>query len=292
MVPLKCSVIGGDRRAACLSARLLREGHSVRCFALERAELPKGAQRAGCLQGCVYGAEWIFLPVPTEKHGLLLTPLSAETLPMAELLPVLWPGQILIGGAFSQESSLTAVRGGLAVYDLLRRRDYTVGNAALTAEGALALLLQESESSLLSSHVLLTGWGRVASLLAPRLRSLGAYVTVAARKAGDRATAEALGLNSCRFEELPRLLEDVDLLVNTVPAQVISREDLARLRKGTLLLELASEPGFDREEAAALGLRPLYAPGLPGQFAPEAAAGLIWETAGAIAREREESDGT
>ena len=132
----------------------------------------------------------------------------------------------------------------------------------------------------------------MASLLAPRLRSQGAYVTVAARKAGDRATAEALGLNSCRFEELPRLLEDVDLLVNTVPAQVISREDLARLRKGTLLLELASEPGFDREEAAELGLRPLYAPGLPGQFAPEAAAGLIWETAGAIAREREENDGT
>ena len=285
MVPLKCSIIGGDRRAACLAARLLREGHSVRCFALEKAELPQGAQRAGCLQGCVYGAEWIFLPVPTEKCGLLVTPLSLETLPMAELLSALWPGQVLIGGAFSQESSLAAVRGGLAVYDLLRRRDYTVGNAALTAEGAIALLLRESESSLLSSHVLLTGWGRVASLLAPRLRSL-------ARKAGDRATAEALGLNSCRFEELPRLLEDVDLLVNTVPAQVISREDLARLRKGTLLLELASEPGFDREEAAELGLRPLYAPGLPGQFAPEAAAGLIWETAGAIAREREENDGT
>lgn len=83
----------------------------------------------------------------------------------------------------------------------------------------------------------------------------------------------------------------MDLLVNTVPAQVISREDLARLRKGTLL-ELASEPGFDREAAAELELRPLYAPGLPGQFAPEAAAGLIWETAGAIAREREENDGT
>ena len=271
---------------------MAREGHSVRCFALEKAETPRGVQKAGCLQGCVYGAEWVFLPVPTEKDGLLRTPLSLEKLPMEELLAALWPGQVLIGGAFSQKSSLDAVRGGLAVYDLLRRRDYTVGNAALTAEGAIALLLRESENSLLSSHVLLTGWGRVASLLAPRLRSLGAYVTVAARKAGDRATAEALGLNSCRFEELPRLLEDVDLLVNTVPAQVISREDLARLRKGTLLLELASEPGFDQEAAAELGLRPLYAPGLPGQFAPEAAAGLIWETAGAIAREREENDGT
>lgn len=271
---------------------MAREGHSVRCFALEKAETPRGVQKAGCLQGCVYGAEWVFLPVPTEKDGLLRTPLSLEKLPMEELLAALWPGQVLIGGAFSQKSSLAAVRGGLAVYDLLRRRDYTVGNAALTAEGAIALLLRESESSLLSSHVLVTGWGRVASLLAPRLRSLGAYVTVAARKAGDRATAEALGLGSCRFEELGLLLEDVDLVVNTVPAPVFSREHLALLRPGTLLLELASEPGFDREEAEALGLRSLYAPGLPGQFAPEAAAGLIWDTVGAIAREREENDGT
>ena len=95
---MKFSVIGGDRRAACLCARLAREGHSVRCFALEKAETPPGVQRAGCLQGCVYGAEWVVLPVPTEKKGALLTPLSSETLDMAQLLPVLWPGQVLVGG--------------------------------------------------------------------------------------------------------------------------------------------------------------------------------------------------
>ena len=46
-----------------------------------------------------------------------------------------------------------------------------------------------------------------------------------------------------------------------------------------------------REKAQRLGLRPLYAPGLPGQFAPEAAAALYWETVCAIGREKEESDG-
>ena len=67
---------------------------------------------------------------------------------------------------------------------------------------------------------------------------------------------------------------------------------LKKLRPGTLLLELASSPGFDRDRAQTLGLRPLYAPGLPGQFAPEAAAELYWDTVGAILREKEESDGT
>jgi len=286
---MRFAVIGGDRRAVCLCARIAREGHRVQCCALEKAALPLAVQRSGCLQSCVYRADGVILPVPTEKKGQLLTPLSAETISMPELLGVLWPGQWLFGGGFSQESSLAAVRADVRVFDLLRRRDYTVGNAALTAEGAVALLLRESEESLLSSHVLVTGWGRVASLLAPKLRALGAYVTVAARKSGDRAMAEAQGLGACRFEELPRLLEDVDAVVNTVPAPVLPEAALKALRPGTLLLELASAPGFDRERARSLGLRPIHAPGLPGQYAPESAAALIWDTVGAILREKEEA---
>lgn len=290
MVPLRFAVIGGDRRQVSLCALLAQQGHRVQCYALEKAALPLSTTRAGCLASCVYGADWVLLGVPAEKDGALNTPLSVEKLTMEELLTAMWPGQTLCGGLFTPESSLAAVRAGMRVYDLMRRRDYTVGNAALTAEGAIALLMQQSEGSLLGSHVLVTGWGRIASLLAPRLRALGAYVTAAARKSGDRAMAEALGLGACSFSELGTILEDVDYVVNTVPAPVLTQEHLEAMRPGTLLLELASEPGFDREKARTLGLRPVCAPGLPGKCAPEAAAALYWETVGAILREKEEQN--
>ena len=73
---MKYAVVGGDRRAAILCALLARDGHRVCCYALERADIPQEAVKTGCLQGCVYGADCVILPVPSEKGGLLNTPLS------------------------------------------------------------------------------------------------------------------------------------------------------------------------------------------------------------------------
>ena len=289
---MKFALIGGDARMGWLAALLAEEGHGVRCFALEKAALPRPIPQCGSPEGCVYGADWVVLGVPAERGGLLLTPLSVQTLRTQELLAALWPGQTLCGGLFDQATSLAAVRAGLTVCDLMARRDFTVGNAALTAEGAIGLLIRESAHSLWRSRVLVTGWGRIASLLAPRLRALGAEVTVAARKAGDRAAAEAWGLRACRFAELPALAGDFDYLVNTVPAEVLPEPVLRRVRPDALLLELASAPGFDRDKAGELGLKTLTAPGLPGKTAPCAAAALMRDTIRTVIREREENDGT
>ena len=84
---------------------------------------------------------------------------------------------------------------------------------------------------------------------------------------------------------------DLDFLVNTVPAAVISREVLERLRPDAVLLELSSEESFDKALAEELGLRAVYAPGLPGRSAPCAAACLMRDTIYAVIREREENNG-
>ena len=82
MVPLQVAVIGGDKRQVSLCALLAREGHRVRCFALEKAALPLKAEQAGCLLSCVYGAEWVLLGIPSEKGGTVFAPLSVQTITM------------------------------------------------------------------------------------------------------------------------------------------------------------------------------------------------------------------
>lgn len=286
---MKFAVIGGDARSAWLAALLASDGHGVRCYALEKAALPQKIAQCSSPEACVYGADWVLLGVPAEKDGELLTPLSVRKLSSDELLAALWKGQTLCGGRLGQETSLGALRAGLSVCDLMTRRDYTTGNAALTAEGAVGLLIRESPRSLWKGRALITGWGRIAKNLAPRLRALGCETTVAARKAGDRAEAEAQGLRACRFSDIAELAGALDFLVNTVPAQVLGRDILERLRPDSLLLELASEPGFDKRMADELGLNALYVPGLPGKSAPCAAAQLMRDTIYAVIREREEN---
>ena len=284
---MKFAILGGDDRSAILGRLLAEDGHKVNTYCLEKAALPL-CTAAGCLQSAVYGADWILLPVPAEKGGKLVAPLSGQSLEMEELISALWPGQVLCGGKLSPDTSLSAVRAGLKVYDLMQRRDFTVGNAAITAEGAVQLLLSATPRCLMGCHVLITGWGRIASILAPRLHALGAYVTVAARKAGDRAMAAALNLGCCSFKALGLIIEDVDFVVNTVPAPVLEEKLMKRMKKDAVLLELASAPGgFDGEKAESLGLRIIKAPGLPGTYAPESAAELIRDSIYAIIAEEE-----
>lgn len=286
---MRYAIVGGDRRAVLLARQLWREGQRVHSFALEKAELPAEISKDTNLQSCAYGADCVILPVPSEKGGYLNAPLSLRPVAMEEVFAGLWPGQLVCGGKFSGESVAAALRAGLRVEDVLRRPDFAVGNAAITAEGALGLLLRESEKTLLGSRCLVAGWGRIGKPLALRLAALGAAVTVAARSRKDRAEAEALGLRAYDFGALEGVAGEMDFVVNTAPARVLGDALLCCLPPDALLLELASPPGgFDPVLAKNIGLKTLAAPGLPGQSAPYAAAQLLKRTVEQVMNEQED----
>jgi dipicolinate synthase subunit A len=286
---VKFAVVGGDRRLELLSVMLHRDGHRVYTYALEKAELPSEIPKAGCLQGCVYGADCVILPTPAEKGGLLNAPLSDAELKMKDVIEALWPGQLLCGGRFSDESCAAALRAKLRPGDLMCMPFFTAGNAALTAEGAVLRLLESSDKALLSSSVLILGWGRIGKILAMRLRALGACVSVAARSAPDRAMAEALGFDVLEYSELEAELCRFDFIVNTVPARVLTDPMLCMAAEDTLLLELASPPGgFDAQLAENIGLRVIKAPGLPGKCSPLSAAAIMKDAVYRFISEQEE----
>ena len=288
VVQVKYAVVGGDARSALLAAMLAQDGHRVCAFALEKAELGE-AVKTGCLQGCVYGADCVVLPVPAESGGLLSTPLSDNVLRMSEVMGALWPGQILIAGRLSDASAAMGLRAGVHMEDVMLRPEFVMGNAALTAECAVARLIDESDRALMDSAVLVCGWGRIGRILALRLAALGASVTVAARSRRARAEAAALGLGSVDYAVLETEMGAFDFVVNTVPARVLTDAMLCMAGEDALFLELASPPGgFDRTLAENIGLHAVAAPGLPGKYAPRCAAALIKSTIYDVLREQEE----
>ncbi len=283
---MKYALIGGDRRAVCLAAMLLAEGHRLRSFALEKAELPEEVPRAKTPQEALYGADAAILPLPVERSGFLNAPYAGAPCPLGALYEALWPGQTVFGGLFPEEFQRRAAGRYLPLVDWMRRPAFLQGNAALTAEGAVGLLLQESERSLFGSRALVSGYGRIGRLLAQKLAALGASVTVAARRGESRAEAEAFGLEALPFDALH---SPFDFVVNTVPERVLGEGFLCCLPETALLLELASAPGgYDRNLAENIGLRCLAAPGLPGRSAPRSAAALMLREIHAAMKEERE----
>ena len=115
---------------------------------------------------------------------------------------------------------------------------------------------------------------------------MGARVSVAARKYDQRAWAQAMGFDPQPLSHLAGWLCGYDLVVNTIPAPVLTRRELEDLKPDCLILDLASKPGgVDWEAAQDLGVRAIPALGLPGKMTPVSAAAAIRNIVYALCRE-------
>ena len=196
-------------------------------------------------------ADYILLPLP----------LDAARTPLAELLRAARPGALALGGMLSEEAKAIAAEAGVELVDYFAREELAIRNAIPTAEGCIGVLLAQCKRTLWGSAVLLLGFGPVGQAVGTRLAALGAHVTVAARRPAQRAQAESLGMQGA---------------------------ELARLRPGSLIVDLASRPGgTDFDAAARCGHKAIHALSLPAACAPETAGEIVARTVREMLRERE-----
>ena len=161
---------------------------------------------------------------------------------------------------------------GYKIIDLMKDPTYVADNAAITAYCAVRLAMMELPVMLRGCPVLIIGWGRISKCLAALLWALEADVTIAARKETDRAMAHALGYQAVDTETLGENLNQFRLICNTVPAAVLSTEQVSHCRDNCLKIDLASILGISGEHV-------IWARGLPGKDAPESSGCLIAKTA-------------
>lgn len=282
---MKFSVIGGDLRFAEICAILDGMGHSVSPFALELADGIDCCTNPGT---CVKGADCVLLPLPVcAQHGLLNAPLSAGEYTIEEIFAAIEPRSLVCAGKVDDSTRALAERYGLNLVDYFKREELAVYNAAATAEGALALMMQNTPMTLWRSRVLVVGFGRIGRILAHRLTALGALVTVSSRSCRDTAWCEVLGYGTADTRSLHEVIGDFDVVVNTVPAPVIGEREALAMSPDVFCLDLASKPGgVDFAAAARNGVHALWALSLPGEAAPRSAAAMILDTVGNIIAER------
>lgn len=269
-------VVGGDPRQAALAALLADDGHTVHTYALDRAE---GAACEADLSGARL-ADCVILPLPAAgEDGTLNAPLSGQKHSLTGILDALDAGTLVCAGMVKPELAALAEDRRLILRDYFAREELAVLNAVPTAEGTIQIAMEELPITIHDARVLIVGFGRVGQALAPRLRDLGAHVTVAARSCDQRARARSMALGAERLQGLSEWLCAYDLVVNTAPGAVLGVEELAALKQGALVIDLASKPGgVDMLSAAALGVRVIWALSLPGKTAPVTSGRYIMDT--------------
>jgi len=207
-----------------------------------------------------------FTSAPTQSVTHLLLPVPSfdgdGTIKGGGELPALLaqlPKQVtVIGGNLSHPAL-----AGYHTIDLLQDPHYLAINARITAHCALSIAAQRLPCTLDDIPVLVIGWGRIGKCLAQLLQGLGANVTVAARKATDRAALASLGFSAVSTTQMDPGAHG--LIFNTAPQMLLDH-----CQGNALKIDLASSPGIG-------GTDVLWARGLPNQYAPESSGKLIAE---------------
>lgn len=272
------AVVGGDTRQKWLATTLqhrnvLSAVYEVPDYTAPATVTVLTSPAELCQYTCIVG------PVPLARQGNLLLPATAQqTLPLSLLLQILQPGQIIAGGNFPSAFVQQCQTRQIQTYDFLQSPELTLANAEITAEGMVAILLQQTPYVLQNTSLLLLGYGRCGMALAHKLTALGCQVLVCENDAEKRSLARSFGYSVLAPEALPAVLPTCELLVNTVPALVLTYDLLHLLPAQAMLFDLASAPGgIDQQAAEHLHLYYQNCPGLPGRTAPQTAGELLAE---------------
>jgi len=219
----------------------------------------------------------IVLPVPgTDDTGKVEAIFSKENIVLQEEDVAQTPEHcIIFSGITNKYLNQMASQTKRTLIPLFNRDDVAIYNSIPTVEGTIMMAIQHTDFTIHSSNIVVTGIGRVGMSTARTFDALGANVSVGARKSEDLARITEMGLTPFEMKDLEHYVKDCDILINTVPAPVVSASVIANLPPNALILDLASKPGgTDFRYAEKRGVQAILALGLPGMVAPKTA-GLI-----------------
>lgn len=274
-------VIGGDSRIVKL-VNMLANKSVIYTYGLEKAEeIENNVNIIKCNridEEILHKNNVIIGPTPFSKDGIsIYAPYSENIINIKDTLKKC-KEKHLIAGSIKDDLQKVADENSVQITDLIKNEKLAILNSISTAEGAIEVAMKETDTIIHGSNILILGFGRIGKVLAKKLQGLSANVTCAARKQEDLAWINAYGYNSININTMEKELEQFDIIFNTVPHLILTKEKIRYLSKRCVLIELASRPGgIDRKEAEKYKIKVVEALALPGKVAPTTTAEFMKE---------------
>jgi dipicolinate synthase subunit A len=273
---IEFTFIGGDNRQKQAALSFAESGSLIRVFGLEVMEHVniKNYQE---WNPELFRSQVVMLPIPYKnKEGYINIIDNDVQIEPKTLISKLKQGTRVIYGKQDREIEVLCEQYSVRGYDLLQEESFSIRNAIPTAEGAIQRAMERTNFTLHGARILILGYGRIGRALARMLYGIGARVTVEARKNDDLAWIEESGYKAVPLSDLDSVLKDQDIIFNTIPALILDRSKLMKIKSDCVIIDLASHPGgVDFKSAREFGLSASLDLGLPGLVAPKTAAEII-----------------
>ena len=286
-------ICGGDLRQVKLADSLFKDGYNVTVLGFDDKSLFNENVVFGKLcKNTVKEADVIVLPLPCSKDNLTLnTPIGNDIININELFSFANPKAVIAGGKITEEIKSLAQLHNLIIHDYLNREEMAILNAIPTVEGAIEIAIRNTPATIHGSKILVLGFGRIGKLLCDRFSALGAEVSAEARKVSDIAWIKSYGYIGIPLSSLSKTIGIYDIIINTIPAEILTGQLLELVKNDALIIDLASKPGGVNIEAASkLNKKVIWALSLPGTVAPVTAGIIIKDTILNILEELEETN--
>ncbi len=268
----KFLIIGGDSRQLYIADYLEKHGKSVEIYALP--EITRKCVKD--IKQAVAYCDSIIFPLPLTKDNKNIFSIVSMKETMDEIFNLITKEKIIFAGMVSKSIESKIKNKGAIIFDYFKREDVTLMNTVPTVQGIIKVIIDNINFTIHSSKCAVFGFGRVAKVTADILSSLGAQVTVCARKSSDIALAEIKRMHGCSISDFYKIASDYDIIINTVPSAVIDRKILENLKSDCLIIDVASAPfGTDFASAYEFGINAIQCPSLPGKVAPKTAGKII-----------------
>jgi len=280
MTNKKFTVLGGDLRSVKLANLISADGNKVNIYGFKNAGFELGLEESPNLELAINQSDIVIGPLPcSNDNEIINAPFCPDKIYIKDVFKAMTKNQIFIAGRISEKIQYAASVYSVYSVDLLDREEMAVLNAVPTAEGAIQIAMEEMPITLHNSNVLILGFGRIGKILAKMLLGIGSNVYVAARKYSDLAWIKGYGYNAVHINEIGNSLENMDVIFNTIPHVILDINMLQKVKKDSLIIDLASKPGgVDFEKAKDMGIKTIWALSLPGKVAPVTAAEFMKDT--------------